>query len=138
MADNERATRMLAEIEAILADREAYFRKNGIDTMSDYRRMRAAGEAAHGAAAEAGLATAVPSPGDERGAAPADGAPSPAVTVGRWNVGLRVGSREALLSRTQGGIVSWTKSGRGCGRVGGSRGGGARGRLRADGGRLRR
>lgn len=46
--DNERATRMLAEIEAILADREAYFRKNGIDTMSDYRRMRAAGEADDG------------------------------------------------------------------------------------------
>lgn len=76
------------------------------------KETRDVGEAAHGAAAEAGLATAVPSPGDERGAAPADGAPSPAVTVGRWNVGLRVGSREALLSRTQGGIVSWTKSGR--------------------------
>ena len=46
--DNERATRILAEIEAILTDREAYFRKNGIDTMSDYRRMHAAGEADDG------------------------------------------------------------------------------------------
>lgn len=76
------------------------------------KETRDVGEAAHGAAAEAGLATAVPLPGDEKGAAPANGAPSPAVTVGRWNVGLRVGSREALLSRTQGGIVSWTKGGR--------------------------
>lgn len=71
---------------------------------------------AHGAAAAASTrqAPAVPSPCDENapGAASADGAPSPAVTVGRWNVGLRGGPREALLSRTQGGIVSWTKRGR--------------------------
>ena len=46
--DTERATRMLAEIEAILFDREIYFRKNGIDTMADYRRMRAAGKADDG------------------------------------------------------------------------------------------
>lgn len=46
--ETERATRMLAEIEAILTDREAYFRKNGIDTMGDYRRMRAAGKADDG------------------------------------------------------------------------------------------
>lgn len=66
------------------------------------------------AAASTRQAPAVPSPGDENapGAASADGAPSPAVTVGRWNVGLRGGTREALLSRTQGGIVSWTKRGR--------------------------
>lgn len=66
------------------------------------------------AAASTRQAPAVPSPCDENapGAASADGAPSPAVTVGRWNVGLRGGPREALLSRTQGGIVSWTKRGR--------------------------
>lgn len=80
------------------------------------KEARDAGEEAHGAAAAASTrqAPAVPSPCDENapGAASADGAPSPAVTVGRWNVGLRGGPREALLSRTQGGIVSWTKRGR--------------------------
>lgn len=80
------------------------------------KEARDVGEEAHGDAAAASTrqAPAVPSPGDENapGAASADGAPSPAVTVGRWNVGLRGGPREALLSRTQGGIVSWTKCGR--------------------------
>lgn len=37
---------------------------------------------------------------------------TPAITVGRWNVGLRQGRREALLSRTQAGLVSWTDEGR--------------------------
>lgn len=46
--DTERASRMLAEIEAILEDREVYFRKNGIDTMADYRRLRASGGADDG------------------------------------------------------------------------------------------
>ena len=38
--------------------------------------------------------------------APAGGA---SFTVGRWNIGMREGDNEALLSRTAGGIVQWKR-----------------------------
>ena len=38
---------------------------------------------------------------------PADGT----ITVGRWNAGVRGAGREVLLSRTQGGMVSYTFAG---------------------------
>ncbi|NMM93318.1 glycoside hydrolase family 2 TIM barrel-domain containing protein [Bifidobacterium oedipodis] len=34
------------------------------------------------------------------------------ITLGRWNAGMRLGDEEILMSRTQGGIVSWKKDGR--------------------------
>ncbi|OZG62778.1 beta-galactosidase [Bifidobacterium lemurum] len=34
------------------------------------------------------------------------------VTMGRWNVGVRDGDCETLLSHTQGGVVSWRRDGR--------------------------
>ena len=40
----ETMNRMLAEIEGILADRETYFRTNGIDSIATYRQGRAAGK----------------------------------------------------------------------------------------------
>ncbi|KAA8820184.1 glycoside hydrolase family 2 TIM barrel-domain containing protein [Bifidobacterium vespertilionis] len=36
----------------------------------------------------------------------------PTVTLGRWNAGIRRDGEEILLSRTQGGIVSWRRDGR--------------------------
>jgi S-DNA-T family DNA segregation ATPase FtsK/SpoIIIE len=42
--DAERVSRTIAEVTALLADREQFFLDNGIDSMATYRRRRAAGE----------------------------------------------------------------------------------------------
>ncbi|MCO5994322.1 type VII secretion protein EccCa [Actinoallomurus rhizosphaericola] len=42
--DHERVGRTIAEVTALLADREQFFLFNGIDSMATYRRRRAAGE----------------------------------------------------------------------------------------------
>ncbi|WP_112466942.1 type VII secretion protein EccCb [Streptomyces triticisoli] len=42
--DPERVRRTVAEVSAILTQREEYFRANGIDSMATYRRRRALGE----------------------------------------------------------------------------------------------
>ena len=59
-------------------------------------------ELAFGQAVVPADASAVPD------ARPADGT----VTMGRWNAGVRGAGREILLSRTQGGLVSYTYGGR--------------------------
>lgn len=42
--DTERVGRVIAEVTALLADRERFFLDQGIDSMATYRRRRAAGE----------------------------------------------------------------------------------------------
>jgi DNA segregation ATPase FtsK/SpoIIIE, S-DNA-T family len=42
--DHERVARTIAEVTALLADREQFFLTHGIDSMATYRRRRAAGE----------------------------------------------------------------------------------------------
>jgi S-DNA-T family DNA segregation ATPase FtsK/SpoIIIE len=42
--DSERVSRTIAEVTALLADREQFFLTHGIDSMPTYRRRRAAGE----------------------------------------------------------------------------------------------
>ena len=50
-------------------------------------------------------------PASQAEANTAEGAADATVTVGRWNVGLRNNQAEVILSRTQGGIVSWVHNG---------------------------
>lgn len=50
-------------------------------------------------------------PASQAEANTAEDAADATVTVGRWNVGLRNNQAEVILSRTQGGIVSWVHNG---------------------------
>ncbi len=50
-------------------------------------------------------------PASQAEANTAEGAADATVTVYRWNVGLRNNQAEVILSRTQGGIVSWVHNG---------------------------
>ncbi len=50
----DRVSRLVAEVSGVLTEREEYFRRNGIESMAAYRRLRAEGRGAPGAVGQFG------------------------------------------------------------------------------------